>query len=266
MSLLSLVIIGVLTMLCLAVALILFVVLYQRKVINHEQQLKELNRRKQEELIQAAIRSEEEERMRIAADLHDDVGATLSSIRLMLHQVARTQTPDSAVHTVQSLLDDTIQKVRNLSHQLQPGTLQYLGLTKALQSLSELLNRTGHIKVHFSAIDGWPPLPTESELALYRIVQELLNNILKHTTATQVHISTSIEQGAACIRILHDGPGLTEQMYQNMLYKKGAIGLKNIESRLKSVKASLSFPPTDHAGFASQMLLCLPIPQTVVTV
>lgn len=263
MNILTLVIIAALTMLCLAVGLILFVVIYQRRVINHQQQLKDLNRKKQEELIQASIRSEEEERMRIAAELHDDVGATLSSIRLMLHQVARNPQAGPAVQQVQSLLDDCIQKVRNLSHQLQPGTLQYLGLAKSLQSLAELLNRSGQISVRFHEAEGWPPTPAEQELALYRIVQELLNNIIKHAGASQVHIETAQEDGKARIRILHNGQGLTDAMYQEMLYKKGAIGLKNIEGRLKSSGASIAFPVPEDKHFSAGILLSLPIPTSI---
>jgi signal transduction histidine kinase len=261
MNILTLVIIAALTMLCLAVGLILFVVIYQRRVINHQQQLKDLNRKKQEELIQASIRSEEEERMRIAAELHDDVGATLSSIRLMLHQVGRHATPQSApaVQQVQSLLDDCIQKVRNLSHQLQPGTLQYLGLAKSLQSLAELLNRSGQISVRFHEAEGWPSLPAEPELALYRIVQELLNNIIKHAGASSVHIETAQEAGTALIRIRHNGHGLTNETYHEMLYKKGAIGLKNIESRLRAARASITFPVPEDAQFSAGIVLSLQV-------
>src|SRR5436190_624093 len=115
-------------MLTLAVGIVIFVIQYQRRVINHQDELKDFNRKKQEELIQASIRSEEEERMRVAAELHDDVGATLSSIRLMLFKAIRNPGDGAILQQVRGLLDETIQKVRNLSHQLQPGTLQYLGL------------------------------------------------------------------------------------------------------------------------------------------
>lgn len=265
MSILTLVIIAALTMLCLAVGLILFVVIYQRRVINHQQELRDLNRKKQQELIEASIRSEEEERMRIAAELHDDVGATLSSIRLMLHQVGRNAQPAAipAVQQVQSLLDDCIQKVRNLSHQLQPGTLQYLGIVKSLQSLAELLTRTGQIDVSFEAAQSWPQLPAEPELALYRIVQELLNNIIKHAGAAEVRITTTHGQGNAYICIFHNGLGLTEKLYQEMLYKKGAIGLKNIESRLKSAGASIAFPKPDDARYSAGILLSLPLAESI---
>lgn len=259
MSLTFLVSFAAITMLVLAVGLVFFVFAYQRRVINHHQQLKDFNHKKQEELIQASIRSEEEERMRIASELHDDVGATLSSIRLMLHQVARSEGAGSAVLQVQSLLDESIQKVRNLSHQLQPGTLHYLGIVKSIQSLAETLNKTGQITVRIEDSAKWPGIHSESELALYRIVQELLNNIIKHAGARQVVIQMFQSNGKAQIRLMHDGDGLTDISYHELLFKKGAIGLKNIENRLKSSHATISFPKPNDPSFSAGILLCLPI-------
>lgn len=242
-------------MLALAVGIVLFVIMYQRRVINHQQQLKDFNRRKQAELMQASIRSEEEERMRIATELHDDVGATLSSIRLML-QAPRKPGDDTAINYVKELLDATIQKVRNISHQLQPGTLQYLGLIKSIQSLAEMLTHTGQITVRCQPGTLWPALNASIELALYRIVQELLTNITKHSGASNVTISTAAENGTARILIQHDGAGMSEALYQEMLYKKGAIGLKNIESRLKSSGAVISF----HEKSAGEATIMLSLP------
>jgi two-component system, NarL family, sensor kinase len=241
----SLIIVGVAVMLALAAGIVSFVFIYQRRIINHQLQLKEFNRKKQVDLMQASIRSEEEERMRIAAELHDDVGATLASVRLMLGQAERRQ-DISMIAEAKSLLDESIQRVRNISHQLQPGTLQYLGLQKSLQSLAEMLSRTGHMKVSFVAGENWQALAPATELALYRIVQELLNNITKHAAAQTVELRTEVNVGAATIRLSHNGEGLTDQSYHELLYKKGAIGLKNIENRIKSIGAAISFPkPND---------------------
>jgi signal transduction histidine kinase len=253
----GLIIVAAVTMLALAVGIVLFVIMYQRRIINHQQQLKDFNRRKQEELMQASIRSEEEERMRIAAELHDDVGATLSSIRLML-QAPRKPGDDTAINYVKELLDATIQKVRNISHQLQPGTLQYLGLIKSIQSLAEMLTHTGQITVRCSPADEWPKQTPPTELALYRVVQELLTNITKHSGASKVTISTAAENGTARIFIRHNGVGMSQSLYQEMLYKKGAIGLKNIESRLKSAGATIAFAAPEQSNDEATIMLSLP--------
>lgn len=243
-------------MLTLAIGIILFVVLYQRRVINHQIQMREFNRQKQLELMQAAIRSEEDERMRIASELHDDVGATLSSVRLFLHQALRN--PDDAGLSAQTrdLLDDGIRKVRDLSHQLQPGTLHYLGLIRALESYAEIITRSGRIRMETAlSIDAWPEPEPQTALAIYRIIQELVSNTIKHANASRIRLETCIGTGGPGICISHNGNGLTQSQYQELLYKKGAIGLKNIEHRLQSASMSIAFSEPIEGG--SSILLCL---------
>ena len=106
-------------MLALSTGIILFVVQYQRKVIRHKQQLDVINRQKEKELTEAAIRAEEDERMRIAAELHDDVGATLASVRLYLRMANKEGAGSEAFEQSQQLIDETIGKIRSLSHRLQ---------------------------------------------------------------------------------------------------------------------------------------------------
>ncbi len=244
--------------LCLSLGIILFVALYQRRVINHQIQMREFNRQKQLELMQASIRSEEEERMRIASELHDDVGATLSSIRLFLTQAGRNPGNTALITQSQELLDESIQKIRDLSHQLQPGTLQYLGLIKALQSLAEMITRSGSIRMELVAEGGeWPEPEPHTALSIYRIIQELVNNIMKHAGANRIQLITHMQEGRHCITIAHDGAGLSQADYEEQLLKKGAIGLKNIENRLKSANLSLQFPEAALRG-AYSITLCLP--------
>lgn len=242
--------------------IIVFVILYQRRIINHQVQMREFNRQKQFELMHASIRSEEEERMRIATELHDDVGATLSSVRLFLHQAVLNPGDENLVTRTKELLDEGIRKVRDLSHQLQPGALQYLGLAKAVQSLADTIGHSGAIQVGFiQESNEWPEIEPQTELSLYRVIQELVNNIIKHSGALQLQILLHYWDGRYCISIAHDGRGLTEAEYQEQLFKKGAIGLKNIENRLKTSNLSLVFPPSKEGLYT--IAICLPINQPI---
>lgn len=241
----------------LALGIILFVILYQRRVINHQIELREFNRRKEIELLQASIRSEEEERKRIASELHDDVGATLSSIGLFLHQVSRNSNETDLIDRAKGLLDVTIQKVRDISHQLQPSSLNYLGLQKSLQSLAELIDRTGTVQMEMlqENVEWQDPTDPQISLSVYRIVQELVNNIIKHAGASWIRVQTHSSGSKRLITLSHNGYGLTQVSYQEQLYKKNANGLKNIESRLKSSSTSIDF---SEIGGIYRIILHLP--------
>ena len=192
--------------------------------------------------MQASISSEEEERMRIASELHDDVGATLSAIRLYVHQALRKPGDMMLIGQTNQLLDDCIQKVRDLSHRLQPSTLHYLGLVKALQSLAEMISRSGSIEMTVMLlIVDWPEPEIQISLSVYRIIQELVNNSIKHANASWIQLTTDKYEERYCISISHNGDGLTQAAYQEHVFKKGATGLKNIENRIKSANIDLIF-------------------------
>jgi signal transduction histidine kinase len=226
-------------MLALAMGVILFVVMYQRRVIRHQVEIKKIQEQKELELIQAGIQSEEQERMRIATELHDDVGATLASARLFLHQ-KETATDEAAIQQSKELLDESIQKIRSISHKLQPSTLYHLGLQTSLQSLAEIISKTGVVKVIYIKLNDLPRLDAQLELSAYRIVQELMNNCIKHAHATDITLQTDIGSELK-IKLSHNGQGLSQEDYEELIYKKGAIGLKNIVNRLKSVNATIAF-------------------------
>lgn len=225
-------------MLLLAMGIVFFFILYQRRVFKHQMEIEEMNRKKQEELIQASIQGEEEERSRIAAELHDDVGATLSSIRLFLHKANNNA---ALLQESRELLDDSIQKVRNISHKLQPDVLYRLGLQTSLQSYTETLSKAGALRVNYAVYNNLERMPESVELSIYRIVQELVNNIIKHAQATYVNIDNIVVNDMFVLTMAHDGRGMTNDMFEELTYKKGAIGLKNIVNRLKSIDGQIDF-------------------------
>lgn len=232
---------GTVAMLLLVLGIIIFVILYQRKVIRHQIEIKKINEQKQQELLEASIQGEEEERMRIASELHDDVGATLSCIRLFLHAAAKTSTDPEILEQSKELLDESIRKIRGISHKLQPSTLQYLGLQSSLQSYASLISQSGNMRMQYDCPRELPAMGEHISLSVYRIVQELTNNIIKHAGASAIYLETLIQGPNMLLVLSHNGEGLTEQSFQELTYKKGAIGLKNIVNRIQSIHASIHF-------------------------
>lgn len=235
-------------MLLLAFGVVGFVLLYQRRVIRHHLEIKILREQRQQDLLQASIRAGESERRHIAEELHDDVGATLSSIRLFLHREGDadgTSPPgarDAGIDRARILLDDAIAKVRSLSHQLQPALLQRLGLDAALKAFADGLSGNGHLTLAYLPHTPLPKLPPDTELAIYRVVQELVANIIRHSKASLLRVETGGDgQGGWHITIVHDGHGLTQGAFEEKLYALHTIGLKNIVNRMELIGATIRF-------------------------
>lgn len=249
MNVLSLIVVSIAIMLLLAFSIVIFVVNYQRKVIRHQVEIKSINDQKQLELIQASIQGQEEERMRIATELHDDVGATLSSVRLFLHSSMQKDADESVILQSKQLLDQSIRSVRNISHKLQPAILNQLGLHASLESFASIINRSSTLSLTYRSLCPLPKLSEATELSVYRMLQELTSNLIKHSGARSVDIESSVQHGFLQIIMSHDGQGLTNEMYQELIYKKGAIGLKNIVNRLKSINATIEFSSAEKGNF-----------------
>jgi len=242
-------------MLVLAMGIIFFVMLYQRGVIAHQMELKKINEQKERELIQACIQSEERERMRIASELHDDVGATLSAARLFLYKARDAVYDEEQIKQSKQLLDESINKVRNMSHNLQPIYLQHIGLQASIKSTIKTINKLNTIEAKHIVNNNLPRLGEQTELSAYRITQELLANVMKHTSAKSIMVETGMVQDEIIISFTHDGTGMTQETYEQQIYKEGAIGLKNIVSRLKSINGQLCFSKVDDRWYNTKLMI-----------
>ncbi len=130
--------IGSIGMITLAVGIIIFVIMHQRKVIRFHLQMKRMEAEKQQLLLTASIRFQEEERQRIAADLHDDAGPLLATARLYLNEnMVNLEKPAQLqnIFSARQIIDDTIRLIRNISHSLMPPTLKNFGLESATTDL-----------------------------------------------------------------------------------------------------------------------------------
>jgi len=238
------VLIGTIGMLVLTIGLIIFVVFHQRKMINVQLQMKALEEEQQKILLDASIRWQEEERQRIAADLHDDAGPLLATARLYLNENLLKQdmsTQLQSIYNAKQIIDDTIQLIRNISHSLMPPTLKNFGLESAVNDLFQKISGTGAINASSRFHDYRQRLVPEQELLVFRVVQELINNILKHSNSSFMHITQNISEGRFYLRLHHDGRGITQDDFEKMNKSSLGLGLKNIQSRMKVLQGTITF-------------------------
>jgi signal transduction histidine kinase len=235
---------GTLGMLVLTIGLILFIIFHQRKVIRYQLKLQQMETEQQKLLLNASIKLQEEERQRLAADLHDDAGPLLATARLYLNENLVNQEKSQqlqSIYQARQIIDDTIQLVRNISHSLMPPTLKNFGLESAINDLFQKISGSGTINASSRFHDYRDRLKPEKELIVFRIVQELINNILKHSNSSFIHLTQNVHADRFYLRIHHDGRGIVQADFEKLNKSNIGLGLKNISSRLRVVHGSINF-------------------------
>lgn len=173
------------------------------------------------------IESEQQERMRIARELHDGIGQKLTVLKMYTGEENKLQA---------NLLEETINEVRSISHKMMPEIIN-LGLIPAVKDLCEKINNSGTIKCLF-VIDEFSDsikFAKDIELSIYRIIQEVLNNMLKHSKAKQITVNFFTIQTNLKISITDDGIGFDTKK----IHTSSGIGWSNIITRAKIIKANL---------------------------
>lgn len=215
------------------------------------------------ELSRRILNAQEAERQRVARDLHDSINQLLSSARYRLsHADSRLSQLNSrnraaltrSVSEARELLEQAIAEVRLISRNLRPSELDDLGLHAALRTLTqEFQQRTG-IAARFRPLAD-NSLPSEVEMAFYRIAQEALNNIEKHSGATRAELALAVADGRATLSIRDNGRGLS------VTSRKGAKtgwGLRNMRERAALLGGSLSLEPIHGKG--TRLSVSIPVP------
>jgi signal transduction histidine kinase len=236
--------IGTIGMLILTIGLVLFIIFHQRKVSRYQQRLQIMEQEQQKILLTASIKFQEEERQRLAADLHDDAGPLLATVRLYLNENLVNQdkaTQLQAIYQARQIIDDTIQLVRNISHSLMPPTLKNFGLESAINDLFQKISGSGSMNASSRFHDYKDRLKPEKELIVFRIVQELVNNILKHSNSSFIHLTQNTHGDKFYLRIHHDGKGIIQSDFEKLNKSNIGLGLKNISSRLRVAQGDIVF-------------------------
>lgn len=234
----------------LGVTVIVFCIFYLRRLYAKEFEIQRIKGEQKQLLLEANLEAEEKERARIAGDLHDEVGATLSTIKLYISHLE--ENPDASslsnLPKVTKMIDETIQSVRHISHNLTPSNLHQFGLISAIENLCEKVNGSKGIEVKYEYQDHFT-CRKEHELHIYRIIHELLNNTLKHAEATEIRIKLESADGQMIMEYRDNGKGIP--MGNNG--EPTGLGLQNIQSRAAIIGARI-VQPNVSSGFQMKII------------
>jgi two-component system, NarL family, sensor kinase len=259
---LILVIIGIVVMALLFSTILLGFIASQKKKLKYQSDINQLRETQQNQLIEAAIRSEEAVRHGISEALHDEVGAILSSSKLHLQGIKNSSLDNHDKELYEKgkeLLDEGIQKVRGISHNLHSNILKEFGLNEAISHFINKVCQGTLLKATTALDENYTTKNSETDMSLYRIIQELVNNIMKHAHAKEIHISSSFINNQLILSVHHDGVGLSQEQFKAFRYNKEGLGLKNIQNRITYLKGSIEFH-TDKNGSSITIYIPAKIP------
>jgi signal transduction histidine kinase len=232
----------------LVVAFILIFIRHQNKLLKQQRQLQQAQIAHQQELLLTVIESQEAERKRIGQDLHDDVGTALSNLRIIIERFGQDNyhNPETFKVTGKKIIDKVIQDVRYISHNLSPSGIELYGFMGALEEFCEFISTAHRLQVDIA--DHTANLPDQlnqtAAISLYRVMEELLNNTIKHARASRVNIGFEAVDGLLLVSYSDNGRGIAPANQD-----KRGMGLLNIESRLGIIGATFSIIALEDSGF-----------------
>jgi signal transduction histidine kinase len=240
-------------------SLLLLYLVYNRYRLKQKNRFQTELNLQQNQMFHTIANFQDQERKRIAQDIHDSVGSILSTAKLKLSGIdAATLQLDTRqkeqYYSVIHLLDEAVSELRNISHNIMPAALSRLGLTAALQNLFDHLESASGLQVHFNVYGSSGRLEESTEIMIYRIVLELVNNVVKHAKAKTMTVQLIEYPDHINITVDDDGVGFNQD--QAKRERKG-IGLTNIISRIESVKGKIEIDSQERQG--TSVLLDIPL-------
>ena len=240
-------------MVVLAIAIVSFVLFYQRRMLENKLKQQNLEAEYQQKMLLAALESQENERQRLAGDLHDSIGAMLSAIRISMLTAARSENVNAeGFSQVKVMIDETIDSVRRISRDLMPSTLQKFGLSQAIREMCSQYTSVSGLQIDFSQEGEEYPLDKSKQIMLFRIIQELLKQC--HEAFKGFPLLGFMCSGKKSITISVEDNGVGFNFDELKLSAKG-IGLFNMQNRAKMLGGILQYELNRESGTNASIVI-----------
>jgi two-component system, NarL family, sensor kinase len=240
-------------LLCLGIVLLFIFLLYQRK-FKFSKQLKDLHEEHQKNLLTAQLEMQEQTFQYIAQEIHDHIGQRLTLAKLYLNsrkednRIREDELVDHSAELIGSAIDD----LKYLSRSLTSDLIKDNGLTGALQLEAERLNKLSGLHIQVSVEGNSRFLEAEKELIIFRMIQEALQNILKHAKASEVFIALRFREEQLLVTVIDNGVGIRAP---STVHQKGGSGIRNMEQRALLLKGSCAVLPNPNGGTQVELLI-----------
>ncbi len=213
----------------------------------HDEQVEQLLSQQEIKSMNAMLEGQEQERERVSKELHDHVGHLLGTIKHQLGELEGQVAEVKSEHSVQyrkvtGLLDNAAGELRRISHDMAAATLNRFGLEKALKDLRDTLHINGRLQVELNTFGLERPLERGVEIAVYRIIQEAVSNVLKHAKATELTIGITHAPGRLSVVVSDNGIGFDTTV------TSGGVGLANIRARAAALGAQVQIDSAPGKG------------------
>lgn len=224
-----------------AIALTVFLIYFFVILLRQQR----INRRLFREKLHAEIETLEKERRRMAADLHDDLGPSLLAIKFQTSSLELADDIDQeTLALAHTQIDQLLEKIREISNNLLPSALGRKGLAVAFEEFVRAVSQNSHTAIHLS-IGCQPALPPEKSVHLFRVLQEIVHNAIRHANAAHLYIEWTENNGLLSITCTDDGKGFDADEVSG---RSRGLGLNNIVSRTEILGGKLYLDSTPGKG------------------
>ncbi len=231
-------------------------VFWIQKIFKYMKKVEQEKRDMEKNLLNAIIQAEETERKRFAKDLHDGLGPILSTVKMSLSSVTRIEKDDQTkkiLHHTDLVIDEAIKSIREISNNLSPHILNNFGLNKAVRNFINKINYSDTIKIKYTSNFGDDRFDTNTEVVLYRVLCELINNTIKHAEATTISILLEKSDGKITCRYRDNGKGFDKSLlYSPQL---SGMGFSNMVTRINSLNGSFDLTSEKDKGTKATIIV-----------
>ncbi|WP_019990094.1 sensor histidine kinase [Rudanella lutea] len=250
--------------LLLAVFIVSFALVFQRRQLENLRERSAMKAAYEEEILKAQIEMQNQTLQSIGRELHDNIGQLLSVTKLYLNQLEDAEDLTEVRPLTQKtngVIDQTIRGVRSLSKSLDGDFIRDFGLVETLAFEIERLNGAGRLTASLRVQPDIQPLGFEREIILFRMVQEAINNLLKHAQARALHVSLQTRDGQLLLQLEDDGKGFDYDAVMNQSMTNSGAGLRNMQRRAELIGGSCTVDTAPGRG--TRIAFVVPVGRSV---